>query len=44
VTVIPEWIKNNAGWWSEGLLTDEEFTTGIEWLINEGIISTTCAC
>lgn len=35
---VPEWIKNNAKWWSEGLITEEEFVSGIEWLINNGII------
>ncbi len=35
----PEWIKNNAGWWSQGLITDGDFVEGIEYLIEQGIIT-----
>jgi len=35
---IPDWIKNNAGWWSDGLITDTDFVSGIQWLITNGII------
>ena len=35
---IPDWVKNNAGWWSEGKISDEDFASGIEYMINEGII------
>jgi len=35
---IPDWVKNNAGWWAEGLITDSEFVTGIEWLISKGVM------
>ena len=35
---IPEWVKNNASWWSERLISQTEFTNGLEFLINEGII------
>jgi len=38
---IPEWIKNNAGWWSEDLITEKEFIDGLQWLINNGIIEVT---
>jgi len=36
---IPEWIKNNAGWWAEGKIYDASFIAGIEWLISNGIIT-----
>ena len=36
---IPEWIKNNAGWWSEGAVDDATFLNGIEFLIENGIIN-----
>ena len=36
--VIPQWIKNNAGWWAQGLISDDDFLNGIEYLINEDII------
>jgi plastocyanin len=35
---IPEWIKNNAGWWSQGMITDDDFIKGIQFLIENGII------
>ena len=37
-TTIPSWIKNNAGWWSAGLIGDSDFVKGIEYMVNEGII------
>ena len=36
---IPDWIKNNAGWWAEGKINDPSFISGIEWLITNGIIT-----
>src|SRR3970282_2584702 len=35
---IPNWIKNSAGWWSEGLISDSEFMDAIEYLIEKGTI------
>ncbi len=35
---LPQWIKNNAKWWSEGLISDQEYVQSIEYLINQGII------
>jgi len=35
---IPEWVKNNAGWWAEDLIKDTDFLKAIEFLLNEGII------
>ncbi len=35
---IPDWIKNNAKWWSEDSIDDETFIQGIQFLIKEGII------
>jgi len=35
---VPEWVKNNAYWWSERQISQNEFTNGLEFLINEGII------
>ena len=37
-SVIPSWIKNNAGWWASGMITEDEFLKGIEYLINKNII------
>ena len=36
--VIPFWVKTNASLWSENQITDSEFLSGIEFLVNEGII------
>ncbi|CAD6368512.1 Secreted periplasmic Zn-dependent protease [metagenome] len=35
---IPEWIKNNAGWWADGSIDDNSFVQGIQYLIKEGIM------
>ena len=35
---IPEWIKNTAGWWSDNLLSNEEFTKSVQYLITKRII------
>ena len=35
---IPDWIKNNAEWWSQGLITEDDFVNGIEFLVKNGII------
>jgi len=35
---IPDWIKNVAGWWASGIVSENEFVTGIEYLINNNII------
>lgn len=36
---IPAWIKNNADWWSQGLISDDDFLKGIQFLVENGIIS-----
>jgi hypothetical protein len=36
---IPEWIKNNARWWTEGTIDDNSFKQGIQHMIKENIIS-----
>ena len=35
----PAWIKNNAGWWADGTISEAEFLSGVEFLIADGIIS-----
>ena len=35
---VPDWIKNNAGWWAEGSIDDESFVGGIQFLIQENIL------
>ena len=36
---IPDWVRNNAGWWSAGQIGDNDFASGIEYMIKEGIIN-----
>ena len=36
--IIPQWIKNNAGWWASGQLDDTSFVQGIQYLIQKGIM------
>jgi len=35
---IPDWVRNNAKWWSEGSIDDKDFASGIQFMIKEGII------
>lgn len=36
--VVPDWIKNNAGWWADGKISDSDFTKGLEYLIAQKIV------
>ncbi|MDH5569360.1 MAG: peptidase [Nitrosopumilus sp.] len=36
---IPDWIRNNALWWSEAQIDDNTFIQGIEYLIKNKIIT-----
>ncbi|MGB6462733.1 MAG: carboxypeptidase-like regulatory domain-containing protein [Nitrosotalea sp.] len=36
--VIPQWIKNNAGWWASGQIGDSDFVKGIQYMVENGII------
>ncbi len=35
---VPNWIRNNAHWWIEEQITDDDFATGLEFMIKEKII------
>jgi len=39
VSSIPEWVKNNAGWWIEGKISDTEFAMALQYLVKTGIIT-----
>ena len=40
ISSIPEWVKNNAGWWAvEGKISDTEFTMALQYLVKTGIIT-----
>lgn len=36
---MPEWVKNNAGWWADGMISESEFVSAIQYLIKENIIT-----
>ena len=36
---MPDWIQNNAIWWVEDLISEDEFVEGIQYLAQEGIIT-----
>jgi hypothetical protein len=35
---IPNWIKNNALWWSEGAISESDFVLGLQHLISIGVL------
>jgi len=35
---LPYWVKNNAKWWSEGSISDDDFLSGIKYMIEEDIV------
>nr|AIE91353.1 blue (type1) copper domain-containing protein [uncultured marine thaumarchaeote AD1000_118_C08] len=37
-SLIPEWVKNVAGWWHEGSINDASFLEGIAYLIENNVI------
>jgi len=38
-TSIPDWIKNNAGWWADGQIDDGSFVSGLQWLISNNVMT-----
>lgn len=36
---IPDWVRNNAGWWADDQIGDSDFVSGIQYLISQGIMS-----
>ena len=37
-SMIPDWVKNTAGWWANDEIPDSAFVNAIQYLIKEGII------
>jgi hypothetical protein len=35
---IPDWVKNNALWWAEGKISEQEYLNSIQFLIEKKII------
>ena len=38
-TEIPDWVKNNAEWWADNQISDDDFVKAMEWLVTNGVIS-----
>jgi hypothetical protein len=38
IEIIPKWVKSNAEWWVDEQIDDEAFISGIQYLINNGIM------
>lgn len=36
---IPDWVKDLGKWWSDGTINDQEFLTGIKYMIENDIIT-----
>jgi len=36
---VPDWIRQNVGWWAKDLISDEDFVSGIKYLVEHGIIT-----
>jgi len=37
-SMVPAWIKNNAEWWAQSLISDDDFVKGIQYLVEQRII------
>ena len=36
--VIPSWVKKNAGYWSTGTVGDSDFVSGVQYMVQHGIM------
>jgi hypothetical protein len=36
---IPSWVKNNAGWWADGIIEDTAFINGIQYMVDNLMIT-----
>ena len=37
---VPAWVKNTAGWWADGAISEGEFVNAVDYLIQQQIIDT----
>jgi len=35
---IPDWVKSNAQWWANGLISEDEFVNAMKYLVEQGVI------
>ncbi len=40
ITEVPDWVKNNAGWWAGGGIYYNEFIPAIQYLMDQGLLNT----
>lgn len=38
VKEIPSWVKQNAVWWAQGKISDNDYLQGIKFLVEQGIV------
>jgi hypothetical protein len=38
-SMIPDWIRNTATWWTSDAISDKEFIAAIQFLVKNGIIT-----
>jgi hypothetical protein len=36
--LVPQWVRQNALWWSQGEISDSDFINGMKWLVENRII------
>ncbi len=36
--VIPQWLRDNARWWADGMISDSDYINGLQYLITQGIL------
>lgn len=36
---IPSWVRNNAKWWAENQVSDSDFIAGIQYLVQQNIVT-----
>ena len=36
--LVPDWVKNVAGWWATDQIKDADFVNGIQYLVNYDIL------
>ncbi len=39
-SMVPDWLKITAGWWSQNLVGDDDFIRVVAWLVDNGYIVT----
>jgi len=38
-SAVPDWVKNNAMWWAEGKISEQEYLNSIKFLVENNIIN-----